>query len=131
MVYFLKSLPALICWGIFAYVILKVPYPDTLTSANAFQIFSFFTSLFLAFSFTLNIFLNFMLRSIIVSFGLILLVSLKSLNSLNIVSFGLTIIAFGLLLSYLKKPKRLTPIKSGLTSRPNVPKLKNLRRQKH
>ena len=133
MTIFLRAFPALVSLAIFIYVILQVPYPDSLTSANAFQIFSFFTSLFLVLSFTINIFLQFTLRSIIISFSLILLLVLQALHSLNIVSFALNLIAFGLLLSYIKKPKRskrLAPIQSGLTSRPNVPKLKNLRRQK-
>ena len=116
---FTSIVPALVCWGIFIYVILQVPYPETLTSANTFQIFAFFSAIFLAFSFTLNFFLGYMLKSIIISFGLILLLVLKALNSLNIVSFALTIIAFGLLLSYLKKQKRLT-------SHSNVPKMRNL-----
>ena len=124
MTIFLRAFLALISLVIFIYVILQVPYPDSLTSANAFQIFSFFTSLFLVLSFTLNIFFQFILRSIIISFGLILLLVLKGLNSLNLVSFGLTIIAFGLLLSYLKKPK------SRLTSRPKNPTLRNLSRRK-
>jgi len=111
--------PILISWGIFIYVILKVPYPDSLTSANTFQIFSFFTSLFLSLSFTINLLLHFMFKSIIISFGIILILVLKALNSLNFVSFILTVIAFGLLLSYLKKSKRLT-------SRSKVPKLRNL-----
>src|SRR3989344_7793481 len=111
--------PMLISWGIFIYVVLKIPYPETLTSANIFQIFSFFTSLFLSLSFTINLLLHFMFKSIIISFGIILILVLKALNSLNFVSFILTVIAFGLLLSYLKKSKRLT-------SRSKVPKLRNL-----
>src|SRR3989344_2108184 len=114
----------LISWGIFIYVVLKIPYPETLTSANIFQVFSFFTSLFLSLSFTINLLLHFMLKSIVISFGIILIIVLKALNSLNIVSFGLTVIAFGLLLSYLKKQK------SRLTSRSNVPKIRNLSRRK-
>jgi len=116
--------PMLISWGIFIYVVLKIPYPETLTSANIFQVFSFFTSLFLSLSFTINLLLHFMFKSIIISFGIILIIVLKALNSLNIVSFGLTVIAFGLLLSYLKKQK------SRLTSRSNVPKIRNLSRRK-
>jgi|SRR3989344_5911284 len=116
--------PVFISWGIFIYVVLKVAYPESLTSANTFQIFSFFSSLFLSLSFTINLIVRFMLKSIIISFGLILLLVLRALNSLNLVSFALTIIAFGLLLSYLKKPK------SRLTSRAKVPKLRNLSRGK-
>jgi len=112
--------PVFISWGIFIYVVLKVAYPESLTSANTFQIFSFFSSLFLSLSFTINLIVRFMLKSIIVSFGIILILVLKALNSLNIVSFLLTVIAFGLLLSYLKKPN------SRLTTHSKVPKLRNL-----
>ncbi len=120
-----KLFPALLCWIIFVYVIFQLPYPDSLTSASTFQIFSFFTSLFLSLSFSINIFINFMLRSIIISFGLILLLVLKALNSLNLVSCALTIIAFGLLISYVKKPKYK------LTYHTKTSRLKNLRRQKY
>lgn len=120
----LSVVPVFVSWVIFTYVVLQVPYPQTITSANTFQIFSFFTSLFLSLSFTINLLLHFMLKSIIISFGIILIIVLKALNSLNIVSFGLTVIAFGLLLSYLKKQK------SRLTSRSNVPKIRNLSRRK-
>ena len=119
----LKATLAAVFWGIFGMVILKVSYPNTLTSANALQLLSFFIPLFLALTFSLNILLNFMPRSIAISFGLIILLILKSLGSLNFVSTILTLVAVFLLFSYFKK-------RSKLTIHSNVPKMRNLGRRK-
>lgn len=117
----LKVIPALFFWGIFIYVILQVPYPNSLTQASIPQLLYFFIPLFLSLIFTLNIFLKSILRSILISFGIIILLILKALDSLNLVSALLTIIAVGLLFSYFKKPV--------LTSGSNIPKLTRWRKQ--
>jgi|GEM_PF-2030139 hypothetical protein len=102
----LKVIPALACWSIFAYVVLQIPYPETLTQANAIQIFPFFISLYLALLLTLNIFLKNILFSASVCLGLILLLILKALDSLNIVTVILIAVATYFLASYFKKGKR-------------------------
>lgn len=122
MAYFLKAIPALIFWGIFILVIFTVPYPETLTSASSIQLLVFFIPLFLSLAFTFEIFIKFLPRSIALSFGLIILLILKPLGSLNLVSAGLTIVAIVLLISYFKKKR--------LTIHSNVPKIKNLSRRK-
>ena len=119
----LKAIPASISWGIFILVIFKVPYPNTLTQANAFQLLAFFVPLFLALTFSFNMVLNFYPHSLSLSFGIIILLVLKALGSLNFVSAILTLLAVFLLFSYFKKKGRLT-------SRSNVPKLRNLGRRK-
>lgn len=101
-----KIIQALIFWGIFIYVVLQVPYPKSLTQATTFQLLSFFTPLFLALTFTLNLFLNSFFLSASVSLGIIFLLFLKALDTLNFVSAGLTIIAVGLLLSYFGKVRK-------------------------
>lgn len=120
---FLKIAPALIFWGIFILVIFQVEYPKSLTQASLWQILAFFIPLFLAFLFLLNIFVNFFIVSCIISTGLILLLILKSLDALNLVTGGLTLLAVYLFLSYFHKSK-----KRGLTSSMKIPKLKSLRR---
>lgn len=119
----LKIIPALIFWGVFIYVIIYVNYPESLTKAAANQLLYFFVPLFLALIFTVNILLKSIIRSILVSFGVIILLVLQALDSLNIVSAGLTIIAVGLLISYFKTS-------SSLTSGSKIPKLRSLRRKK-
>lgn len=124
---FIKIIPALVptivFWGIFIYVVLMVPYPQTFTQANIIQLLSFFIPLFLALIFTINIFLNFLIRSILISATLIIFLILQALQSLSLLTFILTSCAFGLLISYFKKKRGLTPIKSGLTSNLKIRKL--------
>lgn len=122
MQFFLKLIPALIFGGIFILVLFQVPYPESLTQASWWQIMAFFAPLFLALAFSLNIFLNFLILSCILSFGIILLLILKSLDALNLVTAGLTLLAVYLFLSYFQKRK-----KKRLTSNIKIPKLKSLR----
>lgn len=114
----LKVIPAIIFWGIFGYVVLRVPYPESLTQGTALQILPFFISLFLAISFTLNIFLKHFSSSFSISLGFIFLLTLQALDTLNIVTGALTIIAIYLLLSYFRKMK-----KRKLTKLPKIHKL--------
>lgn len=127
-----KLLPVLIFWGIFAYVILQIPYPNSLTQATPLQLLAFFISLFLAIIFTLNIFLSFFPLSLSLTIALIFLLILKALDSLNLVTGVLILIVVWLLFSYFKKggSKSLNPIKSGLTSQSKIPKLTTLQRRK-
>ena len=111
-----KIIPALIFWAILIFIVLKIPYPESLAQANFVHIVLLFLFLYLALAFTF---------SAIISLGLIILLFLQALNSLNIVTGILTIIAIGLFISYFKKIKRkdLNPIKSDLTKLPKIPKL--------
>ena len=118
----LKIIPALILWGIWIYVILNVPYPESLTKADPFQLFSFFIPLFLALIFSINLILKNILRSIFISFGIIIFLILKALDSLNLVSAVVTTIAVWLLISYFN-PIRSTQAGANLTSRSFIPKL--------
>lgn len=120
-----KVIPALVFWGVFIYVVLKVPYPDSLTSANLTQLLSFFIPLFLAIAFTLSLLFKNIFMSASASLGVIFLLFLKALGSLNLVSAVLIIIPVGLLISYFRKIKH-----KGLTNHSKIPKLTNLRRQK-
>ena len=122
----LKILPALVLWGIFAYVIFNVPYPTSLTQANTWQTLFFFASLFLALTFTVNIFLKFLPFSATIAFGLILLLILKAIDTLNLATASLTLLAVYLFLSYFKKAQKTPSFR--LKNLNNQGKLKSLRR---
>lgn len=128
--YLLKTLPVIFFGGLFIFVILQVPYPDSLVQANLVQISLFFIPFFLALISILNIFLRKLILSIFISFGLILLLTLKALESLNIITGLLVIIAIGLLISYFKKVNKRNPSASSgsrdLTKLPKMPKLTKL-----
>lgn len=117
-----KILPALIFWGIFTYFILQVPYPKSITQADTIQLSVFFIPLFLALIFSFNIFLNSLSLSGTISLGIIFLLILKALDSLNIVTGILLILAIGLLLSYFRKGK-------SLTKEPKLTKISGLKRK--
>ncbi|MBI2019594.1 hypothetical protein HYS95_02940 [Candidatus Daviesbacteria bacterium] len=119
-----KIVPVLILWGVFILVVLKIPYPDNITSANITQVSAFFIPLFLALTLTFNLFFKYIIFSTILSLGIIFLLALKALDSLNIVTIALTAVAIYLLLSYFKKVKR-----KNLTKLPKISKLTRLRKQ--
>ena len=122
---FLQSIiPALIFWTIFAYVVLQIPYPESLTQANILQLLSFFIPLFLAITLSFNLILKNIFISISISSGLIFFLFLKALDSLNLVTAILVIISVALLVSYFRKIKR-----RNLTKWPKIPKLTHLRRK--
>lgn len=122
MIIFLKILPALIFWGIFIYVILNVPYPQSITQATPLQLFLFFITLFLALTLTLNIFLRSTLVSSSIVLGIIFILILKALNSLSLITTLLVIVAVALLISYFRKIKE-KGIKKILFSGAQIPKL--------
>lgn len=121
----LKILFPLFFLGIFIYVIFNVEYPQTITQATLFQLMVFFVPLFLALTFSLNLFFKNFISSGAISSGIIVLLLLKALDSLNIVSAILTILASFLLVSYFQKAK-----KKSLTNYSKIPKLTSLRRKK-
>ncbi len=119
--YLFKIMPAIIFWGVFIYIVLTIPYPQSLTQANMSQIIPFFAALYLAILLTLNIFLKRIILSASVTLGIILLLLLKALDSLNLVTGLLVIITIGLFASYFMKIK-----KRGLTKSTKIPKLTKL-----
>lgn len=121
---FSKVILTLFFWGIFIYVVFTVSYPDSLTQANIQQILFFFVPLFLAFIFTINIFTKNFPISGSISLGLIFLLILKALDSLNIVTGILILAAVGFLVSYFVKIK-----KRNLTKLPKIPKLTRLQKK--
>lgn len=115
---FLKFIPALTFWGVFSFIIFKIDYPKSLTQATLFQLTVFFIPLFLALSFTINLFFKFLLFSFSISLGIIILLILKALDSLSIISTLLTTIAIFLLLSYFKQlEKKRNNIKTKIAKR--------------
>lgn len=120
----IKIAPPVIFWGIFAFTILQIPYPDSLTQANIIQLISFFTPLLLAFIFTIEIFLKNVFMSFSVSLGLTFLLILKSLDSLNLVTVTLVIVSVGLLVSYFRKNRT-----GSLTKFPKISKLTHLQKR--
>lgn len=123
----IRIIPAIFFWGTFVFVVLQVPYPETITQASMQQLLAFFVSLILAITLTVNIILKNIYLSASFSLGLIFLLILKALDSLNIVTAILTIIATALLVSYFRKVK----VRSHLTKLPKIPKLTHLAGRKH
>lgn len=119
----IKIISVLIFWGGFVYIVLTIPYPESLTQADVIQIIPFFASLYFALLFTLNFFLRKIPISAFIALGIILLLFLKALNSLNLVTGLLIIISVGLFFSYFRKGKI-----HGLTKSSKVPKLTQLRK---
>lgn len=118
-----KVIPILFFWGIFTYIVLKVPYPNTLTQANIIQLLSFFITLFLSLSSTINIFLKNIFSSSAIALGVISLLILKALDILNLITGILTAITIFLLVSYFRKIKRRS-----LTKLPKISKLTHMRK---
>lgn len=101
-----KLIPIIFCWGGFIFVIMKVPYPESLTAANFTQLAPFIFFLFLALSLTLNIFLRNIFISGSISLGLIFLLILKALDSFNLVTGSLVTVVMYLLISYFSKIRK-------------------------
>lgn len=97
-----KSFIAVVAWLIFLIVIFTVDYPTSLANASVYQLLAFFIPLFVSIFLTLNIFAKSLLRSFIFSFGIILLLILKALDTLNLVTFAITLVAIYLLLGSFK-----------------------------
>ncbi len=123
----------LLLWGIFIYTVLQIPYPQSITQANLNQLLLFFVPLFLSIVLTLNIFLKNIFISLFISFGLIFILILKSLDSLNIVTGVLTTLAVGLLISYFRRKEDFPHFKKtkrkGLTYESKIPKIHRIRKQ--
>lgn len=106
MAFLLKSVAVILFWGVFIFIVFNIPYPENLAQANLSQLVLFFTALYLATTLTINLFLKNIFQSLSVTLGLIFLLILKALDSLNIVTGLLILITIGLLFSYFKKTKR-------------------------
>lgn len=119
----LKTISVLIFWGLFAFVIIKVPYPETLSQADTGQLSAFFIPLYLALTFSFNIVLKNIFISAAIPLGLIFLLILKALDSLNLVTGILIITSVYLLISYFRKIK-----KNSLTKLPKIPKITKLKK---
>lgn len=142
---FLKIILSLISWGVFLYVLFFIEYPESLTQASPFQLLAFFTPLYFAISFSLYLIIKNLAVCLVISLGIILLLILKALDSLNFVSGGLAILSVFLLVSYFNPSTRLrlrgmnslssdsrSSARSGLrnlTSEGNIPKLAKWRRR--
>lgn len=123
--YFLKVAPMLFFWGIFIFVVLQVPYPENLPQANITAAISFFVPLFLALSLTINLLFQNIFLSASISLGLVSLLILKALDSLNLVTGVLIIIIVALLISYFRKSERRS-----LTNHAKIPGLKSFSRKR-
>lgn len=128
----MKILPALFFGGVFLLTVFQIPYPESLTQATILQILGFFIPLFLLISFVVNIFIKNLFLSSSISLGIIILLLLKALDSLNLVTGGIITVAVILLVSYFRKIKKRSPsINSGLknlTKLPKIPKLTHVRK---
>ena len=118
MVIFKKNLPLVFLGIILILVVWQVEPPKSLTSASLIQIIVFFLPFWLFLTFLINLFLKFLLRSLIISLGLTILLSLEALNFITI---PIVILATVLTTLAFKKPKNLKSV--------NIPSLK-LRKQR-
>lgn len=127
-----KILLALVFWGIFGYVVLQIPYPDSLTQANFTQIIPFFAFLYFTLVFTFNILFKNILASFSLSLGLIFLLILKALDSINWVTGGLILVSVALLFSYFRKGQKHGRLNNSgfknLTKQSKIPKLTKWRK---
>lgn len=108
--YLKKFLPIILPGLILTWVIFKIEPPKSITQASVLQILLFFIPLFLLIVFLLNLYLRFLVYSAIMAIGIIILLLLQALNSLNIVSAALVIIACALLLKSIQRPKNKIPL---------------------
>ncbi len=99
-----KIILSIISWLIFLGVVFSVEYPESLSNASVYQLAAFFTPLLSAIFFTINLFLKSLYKSFVLSFGLVLLLILKALDALNLVTFGIALVAIYLLLGSFKTP---------------------------
>lgn len=106
-----KLIPVIFFAGIFALVLWQTQPPKNLTSATIFQILLFFIPLFLLLIFLLNIYFQFLVRSFVISLGIVLLLIFKSLETLNFVSGILTVAAIIFLVVSFKKPQKFQQLK--------------------
>lgn len=125
-----KVFPVLIFGAIFAYALFNVEYPESFATATIFQLAFFLIPLYLLLTFTLNIFFNFLPLAGILSLSLTTFLILKALDSLNWVTGGLTVISFGLLISYFGQIKWKSS-GSHLTKGSKIPTLTSLKRRRN
>ncbi len=121
----MKTILALFFWGVFVYIVLQIPYPETIVQANITQLVYFFVSLFFSITLSVNILLRNIFISSAISLGVIFSLILKALDSLNLVTGGLLVISISLLISYFRRIRT-----KDLTNLPKIHKLTHLRRQK-
>ncbi len=119
-----KMFLGLIFWVLFIYIVLTVPYPEKLSQASSWQVIYFFLPLFLALTFSLNLFTKFLPLSVSITLGLVIILILKALSILNIVTAVLVVLSVYLFASYFLKIKSKTKANTNLTSRSNIPKLR-------
>lgn len=123
-----KLFPVFLFGLIFTLVIWQVQPPKHLISINFFQIILFFVPLFLFLLFLINLFVQFLVWSMVISLGLIFLLILKALGSLNPVTLILILTAAGLFLKSFKKPKKFGL--KNLSYSAKIPRLTKLKRQR-
>lgn len=111
-------------------VIYFVPPPSSWIEASIFQILIFFIPLLLTLTFFINLFLKYFPNAFIFSLGLVILITLYSINSLNLFSTPLTLALTLIVIKIFPKLKYRSPrfLKS-LTKPPNIPKITRLRKQ--
>jgi len=118
-----KFFPIIFVWAVFIFITFRLDYPTSIGKASITTLTIFLTPLFLALLLTINLYLKSLFASSVISLGIILLLILKALESLNWLTFIITILAVIFLMGSFKKP-------SGLTSKSNTPRLKALLRRK-
>lgn len=113
----------LVSFAVFGYVIYFTEPPKAWSEASTFQILSFFIPLLCSLTFLINIFLDFLPKSFILSLGIMMLLVLKTANSLNIITgIVTTALTIGFFI-FFKKEKSLTIVRE-------IPKLGRLRKRR-
>lgn len=124
---FKNLLPLFLSALVSTVVIIKVEPPKSFETATLFQMGTFFVPLFFTFTFLFNLYFKFLPHSLAVSLGLIILLAFQILDSLNLVSFALTLLVVILLTKSFKKPSLQKPLSQ---TQNKIPKLSHLDKQK-
>lgn len=113
-----RLLPILISSAILATIIWQIEPPKHITEITVLQVFLVGIPVLTLMFFIANLCFNFWLRSLVVTIGLMLLIVLKTLDQLNIITTGITLVAIYLLVRSCKEtPKSKLPIRSFKSSK--------------
>lgn len=116
--FFRRVFPVLIFFGILFFVIYFTPPPKTWQEASTTQILSFFLPLLAAFTFLVDLALNYLPRSFAIALALFLVVFFQALGILNLLTALLIAAGCVLLLKFIPAKR--------LTTTTKIPKLTKL-----
>lgn len=93
--------------GSLTFVLINVAPPASFTSATTTQLAYFFLPVLITTTSLFNFYFNFWPKSFVLGIGVLLLLTFKALEMLNVVSLVLTVAATFLIAKSLRKPKNM------------------------